>query len=314
MVDQPRSDEERRPAPVKRPQGSPAVAEADADEGIGLLVLGILAAVLAVVLPLGITGGLTADSDVEESVAEAEEPTTTEVETATTTEAAAETTTTTSVVVSANAVVTMSDDGAVLSGTVIDESTGEILVSVVENAYGGSGVVNELATAPDATIQEITITGQVSDTGLYEGAQAATEQATVAGYSVTNSVELIEGGGDDLETSLNELVSLEPILFEDGTAQIIPASLPILDEAAAILADYPDANVEVQGHTDSRGDAAANEELSQRRADAVVAALQERGVATNLTAVGKGESELEVDPEVTEEDYQANRRIVFKVN
>jgi outer membrane protein OmpA-like peptidoglycan-associated protein len=53
--------------------------------------------------------------------------------------------------------------------------------------------------------------------------------------------------------------------------------------------------------------------LSQARADAVKAALEERGVTNELIAVGFGEQRLKISPDDTAEAQQANRRIEFRI-
>ena len=67
----------------------------------------------------------------------------------------------------------------------------------------------------------------------------------------------------------------------------------------------------VVGHTDDVGNAAVNQHLSQKRAEAVVAWLVARGIApSRLAAEGKGESEPIVDNS-TAENRQINRRVDF---
>jgi len=117
------------------------------------------------------------------------------------------------------------------------------------------------------------------------------------------------------EVALNELVTLDPILFASGSATILEESFPILNEAALVLAANPLGRVEIQGHTDTDGPAEVNLELSQDRADAVAAYLVEQGIdAARLSANGYGETQLLVDPEESDEDKAANRRIEFRVN
>jgi len=71
--------------------------------------------------------------------------------------------------------------------------------------------------------------------------------------------------------------------------------------------------IEVGGHTDNTGDAAANLTLSQQRADAVVAKLAELGVAADtLTAKGYGQ-EMPRASNDSEEGRAQNRRIEFAV-
>jgi len=114
---------------------------------------------------------------------------------------------------------------------------------------------------------------------------------------------------------VNEAFVLNPIQFDVGSADILPESVPTLDEAIATLTALPpDSRFEVQGHTDSSGSAEANQELSEARASSVVAYLVAGGVdADTLDAVGYGESALKVDPEVTPSDFAENRRIEFVV-
>jgi len=76
--------------------------------------------------------------------------------------------------------------------------------------------------------------------------------------------------------------------------------------------------VELGSHTDSRGSKQYNQELSQKRADAVVEYLVNKGIdPERLIAKGYGESQPVnhcVDGvECTEEEYQRNRRTTFKI-
>lgn len=117
------------------------------------------------------------------------------------------------------------------------------------------------------------------------------------------------------EVALNELVTLEPVLFARGSADILDESFAILDRAAQVLRDNPLGRVEVQGHTDTDGPAEINLELSQQRADSVRDYLVAQGIdAARLTAQGFGETEPKIDPEESDEDRAANRRIEFRVS
>ena len=117
------------------------------------------------------------------------------------------------------------------------------------------------------------------------------------------------------EVALNEIVTLDPILFARGSAEILEESFPILDRAAQLLLESPGGRVEIQGHTDSDGPAEINLDLSQRRADSVLDYLVEQGVdELRLNATGYGETQLKIDPEESDEDKAANRRIEFRVS
>jgi len=101
--------------------------------------------------------------------------------------------------------------------------------------------------------------------------------------------------------------------FDTGKATLRPASQQIvLDISRAIFA-RPDGaeKLSIDGHTDEVGDAAKNVALSRRRAEAVKAALVERGVSADLLSVrGFGETRPLASNE-TEEGRQTNRRVEF---
>jgi len=109
------------------------------------------------------------------------------------------------------------------------------------------------------------------------------------------------------------IAELEGVQFDVGSANIRADSQAILDQAATVLQLLPEGTeVEVGGHTDSDGDAALNQQLSEARANSVVSYLEGQGVNGDLlTAVGYGEENLLVDPETSDADKQANRRIEF---
>lgn len=107
------------------------------------------------------------------------------------------------------------------------------------------------------------------------------------------------------------------IAFAPGKAEILPESLPLLDDAAAALneIDRDKYVLHVIGHTDSTGAADMNLALSQKRAQAVVKYLQDKhGLPWwFLTPMGMGETELKINPEKTSEDRAANRRVELRL-
>jgi OOP family OmpA-OmpF porin len=106
----------------------------------------------------------------------------------------------------------------------------------------------------------------------------------------------------------NSLV-LEGVNFETNKADITPDSVAILEKVAASLKDWPDVKVEIGGHTDSSGSNALNQELSQRRAEAVKSYLEAKGIdAGRMTAKGYGESKPVADNK-TAEGKAKNRRV-----
>ncbi|GIG40778.1 OmpA family protein [Cellulomonas phragmiteti] len=78
------------------------------------------------------------------------------------------------------------------------------------------------------------------------------------------------------------------VLFDFDSAQVRPDAAATLDAVAQVLADVPTARVE--GHTDAIASDAYNQDLSERRAAAVAAALTQRGMRGALEPVGFGET------------------------
>jgi outer membrane protein OmpA-like peptidoglycan-associated protein len=86
-----------------------------------------------------------------------------------------------------------------------------------------------------------------------------------------------------------------------------------LSESLAVLEQYPDLRMEVQGHTDSVGDDNGNLDLSQRRADAVVRWFVDHGVdPARLRAIGYGET-LPVADNDSDAGRAENRRVEFRL-
>ena len=90
-----------------------------------------------------------------------------------------------------------------------------------------------------------------------------------------------------------------------------------LDSLSELLIINPQIRIELASHTDCRGEDDYNLDLSQKRAQAVVDYLIDKGLdADRFTAVGYGEGSLTINcecTECTEEEHQANRRTSFKI-
>jgi len=106
-----------------------------------------------------------------------------------------------------------------------------------------------------------------------------------------------------------ERIVLRGVHFDFNQARIRPDAQPILDEAADILKQHPNVNVDVNGYCDAIGGVAYNLKLSQRRADAVVDYLESKGIAGDrLTPHGYGKTNF-VATNATAEGRAQNRRV-----
>ena len=99
------------------------------------------------------------------------------------------------------------------------------------------------------------------------------------------------------------------LYFLEGTTEVTPESLPVLDELRAEIAKRPGAEVQVTGHTDTVGSDADNDALSQKRAEEILNWLVSRGFDRSImSAVGRGERELK-EPTADNVGSPANRRV-----
>ena len=116
----------------------------------------------------------------------------------------------------------------------------------------------------------------------------------------TNRVSLFEG---------RKSLVLEGVQFDTDTARLKSSSRVILDRVAKSLNDWPDARVEIDGHTDSTNTDAHNLKLSRERSAAVCEYLVEQGVdSSRLKEKGYGESRPIAD-NATAVGRATNRRV-----
>jgi outer membrane protein OmpA-like peptidoglycan-associated protein len=103
------------------------------------------------------------------------------------------------------------------------------------------------------------------------------------------------------------------LLFDTGQATLQPASQEQLANIATILKAYPQVKIRVGGYTDNTGDPAANLQLSEQRANSVMAELTRLGIdPSRIDAKGYGQDNPIADNS-TEEGRQQNRRISLRV-
>jgi len=113
-----------------------------------------------------------------------------------------------------------------------------------------------------------------------------------------------------LNASGDIVLRLSGLSFDPGRADIKDQHVPLLQKVENILRLYPDASCVVEGHTDAAGDGAANQQLSEKRAFALMQYLRE-GLsipADRIKAIGYG-AERPIAPSTTPAGRARNRRI-----
>ena len=131
------------------------------------------------------------------------------------------------------------------------------------------------------------------------------------GQEVKNGTNPLKA--DVLKIEENKPIVLEGINFETNKAVILPSSEEILVKAYNTMKAYPTLKVEISGHTDDVCKDAANQKLSEARANSVRNWLVAKGVdGARLVPVGYGEKQPMV-PNTSPENRFKNRRIEFKI-
>jgi OOP family OmpA-OmpF porin len=123
-----------------------------------------------------------------------------------------------------------------------------------------------------------------------------------------------DGCPDELPKAVARFTGvIEGINFKTGSADITFGSYGLLDRAAQVMTDYPDIHIEISGHTDSRGAADYNRDLSARRAEAVKNYLVSKGIRPErLTSIGYG-MDRPISSNKTDAGRARNRRTEFRL-
>ncbi len=197
----------------------------------------------------------------------------------------------------------------------------------------GDGVVDRLDECP-GTPQGVAVDErgcELDDDGDGVGNSRDRCPGTPAGAKVDQYGCELDSDGDGVVDSMDKCPNTAPgtpvdntgcvlaaeykligVNFEFDSAKLTADSTAKLDEAMKILQRHTDLKVEVAGHTDSQGNDAYNQGLSERRAQAVADYLIGKGAnAGNITVKGYGETQPVMD-NGTEAGRAANRRVEFR--
>ncbi|MGL5908814.1 MAG: OmpA family protein, partial [Phycicoccus sp.] len=233
-----------------------------------------------------------------------------------------------------------------LTGTVPSEVDRTSLVDAAGAAYGADQVDDQLtvsgAAAETPVVSRLaglvsalepdvsTATLSLDQSGLgVTGSGASAEAAERANSAIVAAARndpplevtgTVEGpaappppDAATVQRDIDTTVRAQGIVFATSSNQLTPAGIRTVDRVAAILKAAPATRVAITGFTDNRGSQAGNLALSSRRAEAVRAALVQRGVAAaRLSAAGRG-SASPVATNATEAGRALNRRITFTV-
>ncbi len=155
--------------------------------------------------------------------------------------------------------------------------------------------------------------------GGWEGAAIGAVAGGLVGGAIGNQLDKqqqeLQQVADARRTENGILINLKSsLLFSFDSAVLRPAAVEQIAQLGDILARYPDDRIRIEGHSDSEGTPAHNEELSLRRADAVRDVLASRGVSPRqMLVIGAG-STRPLASNATEEGRAENRRVEIHVD
>ena len=201
----------------------------------------------------------------------------------------------------------------VFRGNTIDLLNAQPVAATIDITDNGSGKITETVNTNSATGKFLITLPSGKNYGI------AVKANNYLFHS--ENFDLPDGGEDNIVSKTIQLknvavgntITLTNIFFDLGKATLRIESNAELDRLVKLMNDAPKLKIEISGHTDNTGSAAMNENLSQQRANAVVAYIVTKGIDTSrLTAKGYG-SKKPIATNDTESGRQQNRRTEFKI-
>lgn len=185
-------------------------------------------------------------------------------------------------------------------GTVKDEKSDQPLSNVAVKSVGSDGMQVETKTANDGTFRFMLKPSTdyvfiASKEGYLNGKERETTKGMSKSKDFHTNIYL---------SSIEKPIELPNIFYDFGKADLRPESMVTLDKFVETLNDNPNVTIELMSHTDARGAADLNMELSQRRAQSVVDYLIQKGIAPDrLSAKGYGKTQPKVVDKKMHDQY-----------
>lgn len=113
--------------------------------------------------------------------------------------------------------------------------------------------------------------------------------------------------------TVGKVMRLDALIFQQRSAIISPESYPELNSVAQMLHSNPKMVIQLEGHTDTRGDAKLNLKLSEQRVESVRDYLYKKGVAKHKVKTKAFGGSMPLSSENTEEAHKLNRRVEARI-
>jgi len=203
----------------------------------------------------------------------------------------------------------MSDHAAVIlfsDGLPDDGAAALRSAKALSAAYAGQVCIHTVHTGDDPLGSEfLRLLSSVTGCGTTREASSVSDPTAFTQFVR----EVFVVAGEKEPDVCTGVIRLRGVEFEFDKAVLTPTSMVVLDAAAEGLLACPNVPVRVEGHTDSLGSEAYNQNLGQRRADAVRGYLVQKGVrAGKITARSYGETKP-IATNDTDEGRALNRRV-----
>ena len=198
--------------------------------------------------------------------------------------------------------------------TTTDPYTGEQKVS---NTAGGAAIGAGMGAVAGLLVGNNPV--QRRNAALIGAGIGALAGGAIGNYMDTQEAELraqLEGTGVSVTRVGDRIILNMPsnVTFATDRDQVIPAFYPTLDSVAIVLRKFDKTLIDVDGHTDSVGNAGYNMDLSNRRANSVANYLASRGVdPRRMSAMGYG-LERPIASNATEAGRAQNRRVEISIS
>lgn len=236
--------------------------------------------------------------------------------------------------------VTLADGQLTFVGTVASAAQRDELLSAATGTVDAANVLDQLAVDGGAVVSEdglgrltrllvampanlvsgtATLTGEsLTLTGVHLGDDAdaalrALGNELDADVSLQARTAADAGAAQALQDELNDFVRENPILFEPNSVGLTAEAGAVVEQVAARAQRFDGVTITIVGHTDTDGDVALNQLISDGRANTVLGELVTAGIDPDtLTAEGRGDT-LPILGADGNEDKEASRRVEFVV-
>ena len=175
-------------------------------------------------------------------------------------------------------------------------------------------------TGMTEAVTEVVDSAAIKAKAAMEATKALFSNVNAEAKAIFDSLKLEAGSAPEqiknyIDAGFNgdPMFLIKNVNFASGSALLSKEAQMEVDHLASLLKAYPGVKIEINGHTDSSGDAAKNQTLSEARAASIMGRLIAQGVeATRLKAQGFGPNQPVADNS-TPEGMAKNRRIELKV-